>query len=190
MRGRFGLLAVAFLTLFSFMPGPALAGTTGAISGVITDAAGRPLDGVTVNAVSPSQTAHAVTDDFGGYRFASLAPDVYTLTLSAPGYQTVQQNDVVVFADQVDSVSVPLAKAVAGSAVQTRTESSVVRPGVTSNLYSILASDAKRLGASSGPGTFDHAYSAMQTIPGIFVPPGQVGWYENRKSHCPRYSRA
>lgn len=178
MLMRFALTTAIVTTLFALLAQGASAGTTGAISGVVTDTRGRPLPGATVTASSPSQTARAITDDFGGYRFVSLAPDAYTVTVRLPGYQTVQQNNVIVFADQVDSVSIPLAQAVAGATMQTRTESALVRPGVTSNLYSISAANAKRLSALSGPGNFDHAYSAMQTIPGVFIPPGQNGWFQ------------
>ncbi|HLX25706.1 MAG TPA: carboxypeptidase-like regulatory domain-containing protein, partial [Candidatus Cybelea sp.] len=81
MRKSLTTLAVLTFALVFFCAQPASAGTTGAISGVITDTQSQPMSGVSVTASSPSQTARTTTDAFGGYRFASLAPDVYTVSV-------------------------------------------------------------------------------------------------------------
>ncbi len=87
----------------------ALAGTTGAISGTVVDAqTGTPIAGARVTAVSPSQSAAAVTDSGGHYAFVSLAPDEYTLQAVQNGYEPVSLSGVAVFADATQVLPITL----------------------------------------------------------------------------------
>lgn len=57
--------------------------TTGAVQGVVTDAAtGEPLVAVTVVATSPAMQGSqaAITDETGHYKISNLAPGTYTVT--------------------------------------------------------------------------------------------------------------
>ena len=55
-----------------------LAGTTGSITGIVTDTvSGKPVGNATVTAASPSQAASVQTDSAGRYNFVSLSPDTY-----------------------------------------------------------------------------------------------------------------
>lgn len=157
---------------------PARAGTTGSIVGRVVTSSGAPIAGAKISAFSSTQVLDTASDAAGDYRFASLAPDAYTLTVVKPGFVSLAQ-DTVVFADQTSSVTLQLlANTTNSTAVQHQSGRVLVKPGVASNVYSISANDTLRLGALSGSGNFDHAYSAMQTVPGIFIAPGQVGWYQ------------
>ncbi len=51
------------------------------MTGIVRDNTGAPLAGVSVKAVSPSQTAAATTDAGGHFVLLSLTPDTYTLSL-------------------------------------------------------------------------------------------------------------
>ena len=80
------------------MLSPAAAGAqtalSGSIAGVVKDASGGVLPGVTVEASSPSlieQSRTVVTDDQGVYRIVSLVPGVYTVTFSLPGFGSVRR---------------------------------------------------------------------------------------------------
>ncbi len=79
--------AIAILAAAAWMlaGAPALAGTTGALSGVVTSD-GKPVAGVKITATSPSGIAVATTDASGHFTFASLAPDDYTLVAEKNGY--------------------------------------------------------------------------------------------------------
>src|SRR4030095_265354 len=62
------------------------------IAGVVKDASGSVLPGVTVEASSPAlieKSRAAVTDGDGNYRIISLRPGVYQVTFSLPGFSTV-----------------------------------------------------------------------------------------------------
>jgi hypothetical protein len=67
---------------------------SGSIAGVVKDASGGVLPGVTVEASSPAlieQARTVVTDDQGVYRIVSLVPGIYTVTFSLPGFGSVRR---------------------------------------------------------------------------------------------------
>jgi hypothetical protein len=67
------------------------------IAGVVRDASGSVLPGVTVEAASPSlieKLRSTTSDGAGSYRLENLSPGVYTVTYSLPGFSTVQRSGV------------------------------------------------------------------------------------------------
>jgi len=158
---------------------PAVGGTTGGLRGRVVDAAsGTALAGVTVSAVSPSQTSSTQTDGNGGFSFLSLAPDTYVVSVQPQGFDPISASGVSVFADQVQTVgtfSVVKTLKEIGS-VRTRAAGNLVRPGTTSDVYSVNAAGAAAAAAVGGPGGLNSAYSAIATTPGANVPQGQQGW--------------
>src|SRR4029077_4290077 len=90
-------IAVAVLLLC--LPMSALAqGSGGAtVTGVIKDASGAVLPGVTVEASSPSlieKVRTAVSDASGNYRIIELRPGVYTVTYTLPGFTTLRREGI------------------------------------------------------------------------------------------------
>src|SRR6266513_944662 len=64
-----------------------------AIAGVVRDASGAVLPGVTVAASSPALiegTRTAVTDDAGSYRIVDLRPGEYSVAFTLTGFRTVK----------------------------------------------------------------------------------------------------
>jgi Carboxypeptidase regulatory-like domain len=85
--GRVGLL-LALLAL------PSIAHAQSTFTGVVRDASGAVLPGVTVEAASPvliEQSRSVATDTTGGYRLTDLRPGTYTITFSLPGFSTVKR---------------------------------------------------------------------------------------------------
>ena len=75
---------------------PALASAQ-AIAGVVRDASGAVLPGVTVEATSPAlieKVRTAVSDGAGQFRLDSLVAGVYSVTYTLPGFATVQRTEV------------------------------------------------------------------------------------------------
>ena len=69
------------------------------IAGVVRDASGAVLPGVTVEAASPAlieKVRTAVSDGAGQYRLENLAPGTYKVTYSLPGFATVERDGVQV----------------------------------------------------------------------------------------------
>jgi hypothetical protein len=68
-----------------------------AFAGVVKDATGAVLPGVTVEAASPAlieQTRSATTDSNGAYKIDNIRPGVYVLTFTLPGFATVKKEGV------------------------------------------------------------------------------------------------
>ena len=67
------------------------------IAGVVRDASGAVLPGVTVEAASPAlidKVRSVVTDGQGLYRIVDLRPGVYTVTFSLPGFSSLRREGV------------------------------------------------------------------------------------------------
>jgi Carboxypeptidase regulatory-like domain len=76
---------------------PSSASAQASITGVVKDASGGVLPGVTVEATSPElieKARVATTDDGGRYRIVDLRSGTYTVTFSLPGFSTVRRDAV------------------------------------------------------------------------------------------------
>jgi hypothetical protein len=76
---------------------PAAAHAQSVFTGVVKDATGAVLPGVTVEAASPAlieKTRSVVTDANGAYRLVDLRPGIYTLTFSLAGFSIVKRDGV------------------------------------------------------------------------------------------------
>jgi hypothetical protein len=159
---------------------PAQAGTTGGISGVVTEfGTSTPVAGVTVTVTSPSQSATSATDAHGHFAFVSLAPDEYTVSLSKAGYTPVSFAGVAVFADAQQTLTLAMRVALRTIAnVASRSSSSLGRPGTTADLYSVNAAQQQRTAVLGGGGALNSAYSAIASVPGAYVPANQNGYLQ------------
>ena len=88
-RGVGGAVPLVIAAVLAMLASPARAQTTGRLIGVIDDAQGAVLPGVTVTATSPQlQGANvSVTDGAGQYRFPALPPGVYTVKAELSGFR-------------------------------------------------------------------------------------------------------
>ena len=76
---------------------PAAAYAQAAITGVVKDASGAVLPGVTVEAASPvliEKVRSVVSDATGQYRIVDLRPGTYSVTFSLPGFSTVKREGI------------------------------------------------------------------------------------------------
>jgi hypothetical protein len=157
----------------------ALAGTTGGISGVVTDEKGAPVADAAVRAESASETASTRTDHSGHFVFLSLAPDTYNISIEKDNYSPLSVAGVTVFADQEQTLAFhlqPVLKTIAR--VTSTAAGALVKAGTTSDVYSVNAATAAKVTGLGGGGGLDNAYSAIATMPGAYVPVGQMGWYQ------------
>ena len=174
-------LAVALIVLWSlFSIGAAVAGTTGGITGRVLDAQTHlPVSGAKVSAAAPSGTAAAVTNAQGAYAILSLAPDTYVVSVDVAGYTTLTQPGVTVQADQTQTLALNVSKLLQTIGRTTsRSLADLVKPGTTSDTYSVGPAAAQAGAALGGPGGVDQAYSGLALVPGVYVPQGQQGWYQ------------
>lgn len=159
---------------------PALAGTTGSLSGVVLDAqSGAPIAGASVTVTSPSQSSVATTDAHGRYAFVSLAPDEYTVTAEKDGYSPASIAGVAIFADAAQVVNIRANKALKTIAsVTSRGTGDLVHPGTTADIYSVNAAQQERTSVLGGGGDLNSAYSAIAAVPGAYVPTNQAGYLQ------------
>src|SRR5579884_1542254 len=171
---------MAIVVAVASAPIAAVAGTTGGVTGRVVDSStNAPLANVSVTAVSPSQAAATTTDASGTYRFLSLAPDTYTLSFQRDGYTPISNAGVSIFADQVQTYNVALTPALKTIAqVRSRSSTDVVRPGTTSDVYSVNAASARAAQSLIGPGGLNNAYGAIASVPGVAIDPGEQGWFQ------------
>jgi hypothetical protein len=120
MRFGFKNAGVAVLLLVSLV-GVGFA-QTGSVTGQVFDPAGAVVPNATVTAKSETTalTRTATTTSAGLYNFAALPPSMYTVTVEAPGFETMSRNHVVlnVAATLPVNFNLQLAGAVASVDVQ------------------------------------------------------------------------
>ena len=93
------------------VPATAIAQQSASISGVVTDATGGVLPGVTIEASSPvliEKIRTAVSDGNGRYQFLDLQPGTYSVTFTLPGFSIVRREGITLTAGFAASVNVEL----------------------------------------------------------------------------------
>ncbi len=159
----------------------ALAGTTGALSGKVVDTATqRPIAGAKVTAASPSGSATVTSDQTGSFQFLSLTPDTYALSVTGTGYDPATLSGITVQADQTVTYNVTLAKSLKQiGRVASRSNASLIQPGISTDVYNVSVAQQRAAATLGGGGGLNNAYSAVASVPGVFVPQGQVGEYQS-----------
>ncbi len=154
-----------------------LAGTTGAITGTVTNTTTHaPLAGATVTATSPSQTVTTKTDARGHYGFLSLNPDTYTISVESPGLQPYALSGETVQSDQNIVLNLTTQKELATiGRVRAQSSSSLVRSGVVSDVYNITPTQQALAAPLGGGNNLNSAYSAIASVPGTLVPIANSG---------------
>ena len=102
------MAGAAFLAL---LPGVVSAQGTSTISGVVRDASGAVLPGVTVEAASPAlieKVRSVTTDGSGQYAIIQLRPGIYTVTFTLPGFSVVKRDAVELTTDFTATINADL----------------------------------------------------------------------------------
>ena len=109
--GQWYILCSAALAGLLLLPGAAQAQTPSSIAGMVADATGGVLPGVTVEASSPAlieRVRTAVTDGQGLFRIIDLRPGTYTVTFTLPGFSTVIREGIVLTSDFTAQINAQL----------------------------------------------------------------------------------
>jgi hypothetical protein len=177
---RRGVLAVLLLIAFVLQGTTSvLAGTTGVINGSVVDPqSNQPVSGARVTATSASQSAVTTTGADGKFSFISLNPDTYTISVAETSTRDASSTSgVTVQADQTVNVNItqPTKLKQIGS-VTSRAAGALVKPGTTADVYSINAVTQDKASGVGGGGNLNSAWSAIATVPGVFIAPNQAGY--------------
>ena len=110
--GKLVRMLAALALAAACLPGAALAQTaaTGSIEGVVTDATGGVLPGVTVVVKNSGTnlTRDLVTDDGGRYRATALQPGTYEVTATLAGFTAAPPKSVTVQVGQTQAVDIKM----------------------------------------------------------------------------------
>ena len=169
-----GLLTFA-LAIAGFMtPHAAIAGTTGTITGTVTDASsGSPIANVKVTAAAPSGAQSATTNSAGFYSLQQMIPDTYTVTFQANGYEPNSSPGVTVQQDLSFKLDVKLNKSLKTIAnVTSRSAGNLVKPYTGTDVYNV--SGAQLNASTGGDNLHRTVYEYLGTVPG--VTPIGGGW--------------
>ena len=180
----FSRFIAALFVVYSCCFTAAIAGTTGGISGKVSDSNASPVAGVKVTVSSPSQTSSAISDSKGFFSVLNLTPDTYTITASKDGFDTAQLTGITVQADQTASAAVTMRPTVKVlTTVTTTAVASVVNRSVTADLYAVSAQAINRYqGAAGGAETLYSQNGVVGSLPGVVRAVGTGGGYEGNGS--------
>src|ERR1700722_14647962 len=100
---------------------------TGAITGVVSDPAGRLVVNASVQAVNEATqiTRSAITTTAGGFRVPLLPPGMYAVTVVAAGFSTNTSHSIQVTVSETTSLNVSLVVAGVNQSVQVADVASV-----------------------------------------------------------------
>ncbi|MGQ0737035.1 MAG: carboxypeptidase regulatory-like domain-containing protein, partial [Acidobacteriota bacterium] len=144
----------------------------GSIEGIVKDASGGLLPGVTVEARSRALVgvATTVTDDRGGYRFPALSPGVYVMSAELQGFQLTRVEDIELQLGQLLKIDLTLTIASLTEIVQVAAESPIIDVKQNAAAATINADVIERIPKGrdftdlirSAPGTQVEAKSGIQ----------------------------
>ncbi len=126
---------LSLLLALSFSPPAHAVEVTGQIRGTVADPSGIGVPGLTVNAASDALmgTATATTDDDGNYRFPSLPPGKYTITVKADGFFPYTATGLLVITGQQAELEIKLQPASGAASVDVIAAKPVVDTQKTSS---------------------------------------------------------
>lgn len=164
------------LPLLAALPLLSQTATTGAISGQVKDAAGKPIAGASARARSAQVQRTVVANDKGEFHFGLLNAGEWTLDISKTGFSGATLPPVVVTTNTVHPVQVRMAP-VAQAAVEVVATALQVDQSTHTQSSAYLAPDLEKLPTGRflndllflGPGVEDSGYDSS----------GKTGWSNN-----------
>jgi hypothetical protein len=153
---------------------PAAAFAQASITGVVRDASGAVIPGVTVEAASPDlieKVRSVITDTSGQYRIITLPPGVYTVTFSLAGFSTVRREGVELTGTFTATINADLRVGSLEETVTVTGETPLVDIQGTTQQRVIGAEVVDAIPSGRMPSSF------VVLIPGITVTQGAGNWY-------------
>lgn len=145
LRTWLSALVMIGMVLTSAVPAFAVGGQTGALQGTVVDGTTKaPVSGAAIVAAAPSARYTATTDKNGFFQLNGVTVDTYSLSISAPGYETFTLSGVTVQGDQTVNLGPQtLAKALRQiGRTSSRSQSSVFQPSQTTDEVTVSGARA------------------------------------------------
>jgi hypothetical protein len=149
--------------------------TTGIISGVVTDASGRPLEDVKVSAASPSGRYAAATDFHGRFIILGVVPDTYSVAVETNGFEPATDAGLLVLAGQEERTVFRLQKSLK-TIGGVRATSRAFTVGATSDTFTVSGDAARaQFPTTSSAGLSSYTQGTVQGAiandPGVDLDP-------------------
>jgi hypothetical protein len=143
----------------------------GHLTGIVKDAQGAVLPGVTVTATSPALLGtQSVTSEAGGeYRFPSLPAGSYTLTFELSGFQTQKRENIVLATGQTLNIDTTLQLASLSETITVSGQAPIVDKQATSVGY------VQTTAQLTGVPTSTDLWGALAQTPGVRMQGVDVG---------------
>ncbi len=161
------LACVIFAGMVCSLVSPAFAagGQVGIIQGTVTDTNGNPVSGAAISAASPTGSYSATTGANGSFTIVGVNVDTYTISVSAPGYDTYVLRGATVTGDQTLTLPLKLSKAQAViGRVGARSASGAFQPSQTVDSYTITGA---RVAQTTGSPANTSLNDVVLSAPGV-----------------------
>ncbi len=170
MRKISRLLCVLFAITLSFQRAEAAELVTGGILGTVSTTTGAPIANARVSASAPSGRYTATTDASGHYTILGVAPDTYTVSIVASGFESANATVIVLPGEHERFAVVLLAKLKEIARVEAKGPAFAI--GSTSDVFTVQGEQAQAgtpQASSSGLGNFsrDSIQGAISNVPGV-----------------------
>ncbi len=143
------------------------------VQGTVSDSSGAVVSGATVTLISneTKRTQTVTTSDDGFYRFSTLAPGSYTLTVEQTNFKKQVIEDLSVAAENVQGVDIVLTAGGISETVTVTDETSAALETENANVQkSITTEEIRKL-----PQVGRDPYELAKLAPGIFAPGARGG---------------
>ncbi len=144
----------------------------GSLTGNVTDPSGAAVPGAHVEAVNQGTNVKrdTTTDSSGVYRFTDLQPGVYTVTVSAPAFQTFSETGVQVQANAVRRVNVQFQVATISQKIEVSASAMALQTDKADIETQISTTEVEQLPYNGSEGKNFQALLLLQ--PGTATPSG------------------
>ncbi len=163
------LVAVVYATL---MTAPAMAASTGAITGAVHDTNGVAVAGADVSLAGPIRATKS-TDAKGAFAFNDIPPGLYSVLITKAGFTTTRNDGVAVFIGETETLAVTLVPS-SFSSLQTIASVSTNAPGVA-RINTSSASINTISGSVFADQGSQQVTNVLNETPGIFTTPYSPG---------------
>lgn len=152
-----------FVLLCLMWPLAAIAQSTGGLRGQVLDPSGAVIPGASVILTQGSNVFTTKSGPDGVYSFHSLSAGIYTVTVDADGFAHFAKSDVVIAAEQVRQLNLPLVIAVKQEDIQVTTQVTGVSVNPEENAGAIVLSGKDLDALSDDP---DQLQNELQALAG------------------------
>jgi hypothetical protein len=173
-RSRLVALGMVATALLAAAPTAWAQQQSGRIDGLVTDASGAIVPGVTVILTGPATAPQEATTGAGGdYHFLNLAPAVYAVTAKLSGFGDVIRENVLVQTGTSAQIELQLRPAGISEAVTVTAETPMIDIRKTSTETTFDETTLQRIPTARDP------WVLVQQVPGVLVDRVNVGGNES-----------